>query len=84
MAVRSAPDWSTLFYDNTQAMHVALGNDLAPYRAAAPPGLEAVNTVLTGRAAFVAVVDQFEVMTIAVLIVSRRVLRLRPANRQGV
>jgi hypothetical protein len=32
-AVRSAPYWSTLFYINTQAMHVALAADLTPYRA---------------------------------------------------
>jgi DHA2 family multidrug resistance protein len=78
------------FYDNTQAMHVALAKDLAPYRAAAhvtgsiaTPGLAALNDMITGQAAFVAVIDQFEVMMVAMLIVSPLVLFLRkprPAN----
>ena len=81
------------FYDNTQAMHVALAKDLTPYRAAAhvagsiaKPGLAALNDMITGQAAFVGVIDQFEVMMIAMLIVSPLVLFLRkprPANQQG-
>ena len=81
------------FYDNTQAMHVALAKDLAPYRAAAhvsdsvaKPGLATLNDMVTGQAAFVGVIDQFKVMMIAMLIVSPLVLFLRkprPANRQG-
>ena len=65
------------FYDNTQAMHVALAKDLAPYRAAAHvmsttagPGLAALNDMITGQAAFIGVIDQFEVMMIAMLIVT--------------
>jgi DHA2 family multidrug resistance protein len=76
----------TFFYDNTQAMHVALAKDLTPYRAAARvassiavPGLAALNDMVTGQAAFVGVVDQFEVMMIAMLIVSPLVLFLREA-----
>jgi DHA2 family multidrug resistance protein len=80
----------TFFYDNTQAMHVALAKDLAPYRAAArvtgsiaEPGLARLNDMITGQAAFVGVIGQFEVMMIAMLIVSPLVLFLRkprPAN----
>jgi DHA2 family multidrug resistance protein len=84
----------TFFYDNTQAMHVALAKDLTPYRAAAhvagsiaAPKLAALNEMVTGQAAFVGVIDQFEVMMIAMLIVSPLVLFLRkarPADQQGV
>jgi MFS transporter, DHA2 family, multidrug resistance protein len=72
------------FYDNTQAMHLALAKDLTPYRAAAHvtgsiagPGLAALNTMITGQAAFIGVIDQFGVMMIAMLIVSPLVLFLR-------
>jgi len=72
------------FYDNTQAMHLALAKDLAPYRAAAHvagsiarPGLAMLNDVVTGQAAFVGIIDQFEVMMTAMLIVSPLVLLLR-------
>jgi DHA2 family multidrug resistance protein len=72
------------FYDNTQAMHVALAKDLAPYRAAAhvagsiaKPGLAALNDMISGQAAFVGIIDQFKVMMIAMLIVSPLVLLLR-------
>ena len=72
------------FYNNTQAMHLALAKDLAPYRAAAHvsgsiagSGLAALNEMITGQAAFVAVVDQFKILMIAMLIVSPLVLFLR-------
>jgi DHA2 family multidrug resistance protein len=72
------------FYDNTQAMHVALAKDLTPYRAAAHvtgsitgPGLAALDHMITGQAAFVGLIDQFEVMMIVMLIVSPLVLFLR-------
>jgi DHA2 family multidrug resistance protein len=81
------------FYDNTQAMHVALAKDLAPYRAAAhvtgsiaESGLATLNDMITGQAAFVGVIGQFKVMMIAMLMVSPLVLFLRkprPANQQG-
>jgi len=80
------------FYDNTQAMHVALAKDLTPYRAAArvtgsiaEPGLATLNEMITGQAALVGVIDQFKVMMIAMLIVSPLALflrRPRPANQQ--
>jgi DHA2 family multidrug resistance protein len=72
------------FYDNTQAMHVALTKDLAPYRAAAhltasiaEPRLATLNDMVTGQAAFIGVIDQFKVMMIAMMIVSPLVLFLR-------
>jgi DHA2 family multidrug resistance protein len=83
----------TFFYDNTQAMHTALAKDLTPYRAAAhltgsiaEPGLARLNDMITGQAAFVGVIDQFEVMMIAMLIASPLVIFLRkprPAIEQG-
>jgi DHA2 family multidrug resistance protein len=72
------------FYDNTQAMHLALAKDLAPYRVAAhvagsiaTPKLAMLNDAITGQAAFVGIIGQFEVMMIAILIVSPLVLFLR-------
>jgi len=83
----------TFFYDNTQALHVALAKDLTPYRAAAhvtgsiaEPGLAMLNDMITGQAALIGVIDQFKVMMIAMLIVSPLVLFLRkprPANQPG-
>ena len=74
----------TFFYDNTQAMHVALAKDLTPYRAAADvtgsmaePGLARLNDMITGQAALIGVIGQFKVMMIALLIVSPLVLFLR-------
>ena len=74
----------TFFYDNTQAMHVALAKDLTPYRAAAHvtgsiavQGLATLNDMIIGQAALIGVIDQFEVMMIAMLIVSPLVLFLR-------
>jgi DHA2 family multidrug resistance protein len=78
------------FYNNTQAMHLALAKDLTPYRAAAhvagsiaKPGLAALNGMVTQQAAIIAVIDQFKILMFAMLIVSPVVLFLRkprPAN----
>lgn len=72
------------FYDNTQAMHLSLAKDLTPYRAVAhvagliaTPKLAALNDAITGQAAFVGIIGQFEVMMIAMLIASPLVLFLR-------
>jgi len=83
----------TFFYDNTQAMHVALAKDLTPYRAAAHvtgsiagPSLARLNDMITGQAALIGVIGQFKVMMIAMLVVSPLLLLLRKpgsANRQG-
>jgi DHA2 family multidrug resistance protein len=72
------------FYNNTQAMHLALAKDLAPYRAAAhvagtiaKPSLAVLNDMITQQAAVVAVIDQFKILMFAMLIVSPLVLFLR-------
>jgi len=72
------------FYDNTQAVHLALAKDLTPYRAAAhvagsmaKPGLALLNDMVTQQAAIVAVIGQFKILMIAMLIVSPLVLFLR-------
>ncbi|WP_223487104.1 DHA2 family efflux MFS transporter permease subunit [Pseudomonas sp. A-RE-19] len=77
------------FFNNTQAMHMALGSHLTPYRAAGhavPTSLQALaglNEMITGQAAFIAVIDQFKVLMVAMLVVSPLVVFLRkpvPAN----
>jgi MFS transporter, DHA2 family, multidrug resistance protein len=72
------------FYNNTQAMHLALAKDLVPYRAAAhvagiiaKPSLAVLNDMITQQAAVVAVIDQFKILMFAMLIVSPLVLFLR-------
>ena len=80
------------FYNNTQAMHLALAKDLTPYRAAAhvagsiaKPALPRSTTWSPSRRPFVAVIDQFKIMMFAMLIVSPLVLFLRkprPANSE--
>jgi MFS transporter, DHA2 family, multidrug resistance protein len=72
------------FYNNTQAMHLALAKDLSPYRAAAhvagsmaKQGLTMLNGMITQQAAVVAVIDQFKILMFAMLIVSPLVLFLR-------
>ncbi|UVM02970.1 DHA2 family efflux MFS transporter permease subunit [Pseudomonas laurylsulfatiphila] len=72
------------FFNNTQAMHMALVSNLTPYRAAtqslvsAPlQVLEGLNEMITGQAAFIAVVDQFKVLMVVMLVVSPLVLFLR-------
>jgi MFS transporter, DHA2 family, multidrug resistance protein len=72
------------FYNNTQAMHLALAKNLAPYHAAAhvaglidKKGLAALNEMITQQAAIVAVIDQFKILMFAMLIVSPLVFFLR-------
>ncbi|MCP3410191.1 MDR family MFS transporter [Bradyrhizobium sp. CCGB01] len=72
------------FYANTQAVHVALAKNLTPYRVAAyvggairKPDLAALNGMVTHQAATVAVIDQFEILMFAMLVVSPLVLFLR-------
>ena len=71
-------------YDNTQAVYLALAKNLTPYRAAAHVtgslsgrGLAMLNDMVTGQAAVIAVIDQFEILMFAMLIVSPLVLFLR-------
>lgn len=78
------------FYNNTQAMHLALAKSLTPYRSAAhlvgdiaKPSLAALNGMITQQAAVVAIIDEFKILMFAMLIVSPLVLLLRkptPAN----
>ena len=72
------------FYNNTQAMHLALAKNLTPYHTVAhvagsitKPGLAALNGMVTQQAAFVAVIDQFKILMFAMLIVSPLVVFLR-------
>jgi MFS transporter, DHA2 family, multidrug resistance protein len=72
------------FYNNTQAMHLALAKNLMPFHAAAhvagsidKPALATLNEMITQQAAVVAVIDQFKILMLAVLIVSPLVLFLR-------
>jgi DHA2 family multidrug resistance protein len=71
------------FFNNTQAMHMALVNNLTPYRAAADSpstslqALAGLNEMITGQAAFIAVIDQFKILMLAMLVVSPLVLFLR-------
>ena len=78
------------FYDNTQAMHVALAKDLTPYRTAAhvagsiaKPGLAALNDMITQQAAVVAVIGQFKILMFAMLVVSPLVFFLRKPRPAG-
>jgi DHA2 family multidrug resistance protein len=75
------------FYYNTQAMHLALAKNLAPYRAAAhvagtidKSALAALNDMITQQAGVVAVIDQFKILMFAMLIVSPLVLFLRKSR----
>jgi len=70
------------FYGNTQAMHLALAKNLA-FRRAAGPALAMLNDLVTGQAATVAIIDQFKILMLAMLVASPFVLFLRkprPAN----
>jgi len=75
-------------FNNTQAMHLALAMDLTPYRAAAHAAtasgslrdLAMMNETITGQAAIIAVIDQFKVLMLAMLLVSPLVLFLRKPN----
>lgn len=77
------------FYNNTQAMHLALAKNLTPYRAAihdvaghgastlSRQALAGLNEAITGQAAIIAVIDQFKILMIVMLIASPLVLFLR-------
>ncbi|MFJ3522396.1 MFS transporter [Pseudomonas sp. NPDC090203] len=75
----------TYFYNNTQAMHVALASHLRPSNAtlhsltASTPlqGIAHLNEMLTGQAAFIAVVDQFKILMLAMVVVLPLVVFLR-------
>lgn len=68
------------FFNNTQALHMALASNITPYHLAAPTSLQALaglNEMITGQAAFIAVIDQFKILMVAMLVVSPLVVFLR-------
>jgi DHA2 family multidrug resistance protein len=74
------------FFNNTQAMHVALVSHLTPYRLPPPmslPALEGLNHLVTHQAAFIAVMGQFKILLVVMLAVSPLVVFLHKpvANR---
>jgi DHA2 family multidrug resistance protein len=78
------------FYANTQAVHIALAKNLTPYHVAAyfggsigKPGLAALNGMVTRQAATVAVIDQFEILMFAMLVVIPLVFFLRKPRPAG-
>ncbi|PIT03619.1 MFS transporter [Bradyrhizobium nitroreducens] len=78
------------FYANTQAVHIALAKHLTPFRVAAlgagstgKPGLAALNGMVTHQAATVAVIDQFEILMFAMLVVIPLVFFLRKPRPAG-
>jgi MFS transporter, DHA2 family, multidrug resistance protein len=71
-------------YGNTQSMHLALAKNLRPYGAVAHvtgplagQALAMANETVTGQAALIAVIGQFKLLMIAMLVVSPLVLLLR-------
>jgi DHA2 family multidrug resistance protein len=72
------------FYNNTQAVHLALAKHVRPYGNAAHmtghlagAALAGLNEAVTGQAALIAVIGQFKLLMIAMLVVSPLVLFLR-------
>ncbi|SMF03425.1 MFS transporter, DHA2 family, multidrug resistance protein [Tistlia consotensis] len=72
------------FYDNTQAVHLALARHLTPHRAGlqgaaslSKQALAGLNELVTGQAAVIAVIDQFKILMIVMLVASPLVLFLR-------
>ena len=69
------------FFNNTHAMHTALASNLTPYHGIAHslslPALGALNEMITGQAAFVAIIDQFKLLMVAMVVVSPLVVFLR-------
>lgn len=73
----------TFFFNNTQAMHMALASNLTPYHAATHSAsmslqtLGGLNEMITGQAAFIAIIDQFKILMLAMVVVSPLVVFLR-------
>jgi DHA2 family multidrug resistance protein len=72
------------FFGNTQAAHLSLAKNLVPYRAAAHvdgalslQALAGLNNLVTGQAALIAIIGQFKILMIAMLIAGPLVLLLR-------
>jgi DHA2 family multidrug resistance protein len=78
------------FYDNTQAVHLALAEHITPFRDAAHGAaamsketLAGLNEMVTGQAAVIAVIDQFKILMIVILAISPLVLLLRKPRRES-
>lgn len=72
------------FFNNTQSMHLALAKNLRSYRIAGGAGgslsmqqLASMNDLVTGQAAIVAIIGQFKILLLAMLIVSPLILFFR-------
>jgi DHA2 family multidrug resistance protein len=79
------------FFNDTQIVHAALAEHLTPYHdvfgsaaSMSTKALEGLNHMVTHQAAIIAVIDQFKILMVAILIVSPLILLLRrpkPANQ---
>jgi EmrB/QacA subfamily drug resistance transporter len=66
----------TFFFSNTQAMHQSMASHLTPYAAAGRAvttstplhAIAGLNEMITGQAAFIAVVDQFKILMLAMVV----------------
>jgi DHA2 family multidrug resistance protein len=72
------------FYNNTQAVHLALAKDITPFRdathgaaAMSKQALAGLNEMITGQAAVIATIDQFKILMIVILAIGPLVLLLR-------
>jgi DHA2 family multidrug resistance protein len=72
------------FYNNTQAVHLALAKHVRPYGPVADATgklagahLAQINELVTGQAALIALIGQFKLLMIAMLVVSPLILFLR-------
>jgi DHA2 family multidrug resistance protein len=71
------------FYHNTQAMHLALAQNITPYVAAhgaasiSKHALAELNEMVTGQAAVIAIIGQFKILMIVMLVASPLILLLR-------
>lgn len=72
------------FFNNTQAMHLALAADITPFTTSTvvagsptPSSLAALNVMITDQAAFIGLIGQFKVMMVVMLVASPLMLFLR-------
>jgi DHA2 family multidrug resistance protein len=76
------------FYNNTQAMHLALAKNITPFRdathgtaALSKQALAGLNEMITGQAAVIATIDQFKILLIVILAIGPVALLLRKPSR---
>jgi MFS transporter, DHA2 family, multidrug resistance protein len=73
------------FFSNTQAVHLALASHLTPFADAAHAvtvstplkAVASLNEMITGQAAFIAFIDQFKILMMAMVVVSPLIIFLR-------